>query len=114
MRVLSRSRRNALTSTPCRGEARTARAKSSPVAAAIPPAVCTAGSPASLGSPTAIACPNPAAATARAQLSAIMVGSRSVSRYAVAGGTIRTATTRMFPTASNAATLVTATSVMSA
>ena len=47
-----------------------------------------------------------------ATLSPIIRGSRSVSRYAAAGGAIISATTRIEPTASNAPTAVIETSVM--
>ena len=93
---------------PCFGEPTHAKKNNSPAATAIAPAVLVPLKPNQIGIVIAPRCPSAAETTASpADISNITLY-RSVSKYAVAGGTINMATTRMLPTVSNAATAVTA------
>ena len=88
--------------TPYRGPKTTAAANRAPATTAIIPATLEF-------SVTADRYPRAAARTATPTATSIILGRRSVSICAVAAGTMSIATTRIDPTASNAATVTPAT-----
>lgn len=104
--------RRSLGKTPYFGAKSMTVEKISPAITAIMPELEVSAKPNQAGTIKALRCPSTAEPIAMSTLSSTINQSRSVSRCAVAAGTMSIAITMILPTASKAATVVTATSVI--